>query len=528
MFVTGGVLSGLGKGVTAASLGVLLKARGYRISMQKIDPYLNIDPGTMNPYQHGEVFVTDDGAETDLDLGHYERFTGESLTGSSSLSAGQIFWDIIKKEREGDYKGECVSIVPHVTKNIRKQIKEAAKGSDIAIVEIGGTVGDIESMPFIEAIREHALLEGPYGTVFIHLVPVPYLAAAGEYKTKPTQHSVKTLLSSGIQADILVCRLDAGSILPKTAKKKISMMCSIPKKAVITNPDANTIYEVPLILEKQGLAGAVLQKLGLKEAKPDLSLWKEHVRRMRNPGGTVKIALVGKYVELKDAYLSVAEALRHAAAKESRELDIMWVNSEDIDAENAGALLKGADGVIIPGGFGSRGIEGMIAACKYIRENNVPFFGICLGMQIACIEFARNVLGMDGAHSTEFAPDTPYPVFDILEGKDRVNIGGTLRLGAYPCALCPSSKSAGLYGRGEIEERHRHRYEFNNKYIGLFEEGGMLIAGKSPDGSIVEMVEYPEHRWYVAGQFHPEFMSRFSRPHPLFVGFIKAASGGKG
>ena len=525
VFVTGGVVSGLGKGITAASLGRLLKARGLKVTAQKLDPYLNVDPGTMNPVQHGEVFVTDDGAETDLDLGHYERFIDESLSQNSNLTSGRVFWNVISDERKGVYGGQTIQIIPHVTNEIKKTIRKNAEcGADVCLVEIGGTIGDIESQPFLEAIRQYSVDVGRENCVFIHVTLVPYLAASDELKSKPTQHSVKEMLSIGIQPDIIVCRTEHP--LTSDIKRKISLFCNVGVDCVIENNNCDILYAVPMMLKEQHMDEVVLKKLGIEAPQQDLSDWECMLDALRNPQQTVKIAMVGKYVELHDSYISVNEALKHGGIETRSKVDINWIDSESLEADGADLdkIFADVDGILVPGGFGSRGIEGKILACNYARTHGIPYLGICLGMQIAIIEFARNVLGLDGANSAEINPDTRYPIIDILpEKKSITDLGGTLRLGEYPCKLNKSSKAYELYGEETIYERHRHRYEVNNDYRDRLLEGGMIFAGTSPDDHIVEMVEIPEHPWFVAGQFHPEFKSRPNRPHPLFRGFVTAA-----
>ena len=525
VFVTGGVVSGLGKGITAASLGRLLKARGLKVTAQKLDPYLNVDPGTMNPVQHGEVFVTDDGAETDLDLGHYERFIDESLSQNSNLTSGRVYWNVISDERKGVYGGQTIQIIPHVTNEIKKTIRKNAEcGADVCLVEIGGTIGDIESQPFLEAIRQYSVDVGRENCVFIHVTLVPYLAASDELKSKPTQHSVKEMLSIGIQPDIIVCRTEHP--LTSDIKRKISLFCNVGVDCVIENNNCDILYAVPMMLKEQHMDEVVLKKLGIEAPQQDLSDWECMLDALRNPQQTVKIAMVGKYVELHDSYISVNEALKHGGIETRSKVDINWIDSESLEADGTDLdeIFADVDGILVPGGFGSRGIEGKILACNYARTHGIPYLGICLGMQIAIIEFARNVLGLDGANSAEINPDTMYPVIDILpEKKSITDLGGTLRLGEYPCKLNKSSKAYELYGEETIYERHRHRYEVNNDYRDRLLEGGMIFAGTSPDDHIVEMVEIPEHPWFVAGQFHPEFKSRPNRPHPLFRGFVTAA-----
>lgn len=524
VFITGGVVSSLGKGITAAALGRLLKERGYSVSINKLDPYLNVDPGTMNPYQHGEVFVTDDGAETDLDIGHYERFIDESLTKAHNATAGQIYTAVLEKERRGDYQGGTVQVIPNITGEIKSRVMRLAEkvAPDVLITEIGGTVGDIESQPFIEAIRQIHWQVGDENCCFVHVTLVPYLKSSGELKTKPTQHSVKELLGLGIQPDVLVCRSEMP--LNENVKRKISGFCNTPIENVIQNLNAESLYEVPLMMEAEGLPAAVLGTLGLEDVKPDLSEWEGITQRILAPAHSVEIALVGKYVELHDAYLSVVEALVHAGAALSTRVKIRWINAQDITADTVEGKLAGIDGMIVPGGFGDRGIEGMITAVRYVRENQIPFLGICLGMHMAAIEFARNVLGLEGAHTTECDPTTDYPIIDLMPDQRGVfSVGGTLRLGQYECTLSPASKSIACYGNEIIFERHRHRYEFNNEYLAAFEEGGMRATGMNEERGLVEIIELENHPWFVAGQFHPEFKSRPNRPHPLFFGLVEAA-----
>lgn len=521
IFVTGGVVSGLGKGITAASLGRLLKARGLRVTIQKFDPYINIDPGTMSPIQHGEVFVTDDGAETDLDLGHYERFIDENLNENSNVTTGKIYWSVINKERTGDYLGGTVQVIPHITNEIKERIYRAANDdNDIVITEIGGTVGDIESLPFLEAIRQVAADKGRENVLFIHVALVPYLKKSGEQKSKPVQHSVKELLGIGIQPDVVVCRAECP--LEDGIKSKLALFCNLAPDAIIQNLDAEVLYEVPLMLEHEGLAHVVLSRLQIKTREPDLSEWTALVDKAKSLTHTVKIALVGKYVVLRDAYISVVEALKHGGIANDADVDIKWINSEYLTELNVNELLADVDGILVPGGFGDRGIEGKILACKYAREHNVPYFGICLGMQTAVIEYARNVCGLKDANSTELEENTPNPVIDYMpEQKDIEKLGGTMRLGKYPCRLEPDSFAFEAYGEELISERHRHRYEVNNSYCQRLEEAGMRFVGKSPDGLLCETVEIPEHKWFVGVQFHPEFKSRPNRPHPLFREFIR-------
>lgn len=523
IFVTGGVVSGLGKGITAASLGRLLKQRGYRVTIQKFDPYINVDPGTMSPYQHGEVFVTDDGTETDLDLGHYERFVDENLSFHSNVTTGKIYWNVITKERNGEYLGKTVQVIPHITNEIKERIYSAVDeaNADIVITEIGGTVGDIESTPFLEAIRQAGTEKGRENVAYIHVTLVPYIAGSEELKSKPTQHSTKELLSIGIQPDIIVLRSEKE--IPEDMRDKIALFCNIRKEDVIQNLTAPSLYEVPLRLEEEGLAKAVCHHLGLPDTEPDLTEWAEMVKRAENAHKKVTIGLVGKYVELHDAYLSVAESLRHGGIANDASVDIKWINSEELSAENVSEKLHECNGIIVPGGFGHRGIEGMIEAIKYARENNVPFFGICLGMQMSAVEFARNVIGLHNAGSTEFG-ETEFPVIDIMESQKKVSAkGGTMRLGLYPCRLSEDSLCRKIYGEELIYERHRHRWEFNNAYRKIFDEKGMKISGISPDGRLAEIVEVPEHPWFVGVQFHPEFKSRPNKPHKLFADFIRAS-----
>lgn len=524
IFVTGGVVSSLGKGITAASLGRLLKNRGLKVSIQKFDPYINIDPGTMSPYQHGEVFVTDDGAETDLDLGHYERFVDESLSKNSNVTTGKVYWAVISKERKGDYLGGTVQVIPHITNEIKQRVYRVAKESnvDVVITEIGGTVGDIESLPFLESIRQIKYEVGTENACFIHVTLVPYLGKAGELKTKPTQHSVKELRSIGIQPDIIVCRTEKP--LSKELKDKIGLFCNVDGSSVIQNVDADTIYQVPLRLHEEGLDDLVVKKMGLECGEANMEEWESLVNKIMNLKKTVKIALVGKYIELHDAYMSVVEALKHGGFANDCDIHIEWVNACDIDAGNIDNILGSADGILVPGGFGDRGIEGKIMAAKYARENKVPFFGICLGMQCAVIEFARNVLGLKGAHSSEFNANTQYPVIDLMpEQRDIDEKGGTMRLGLYPCKLKDGSLASKCYEDELIYERHRHRYEFNNYFKEKIESAGMTLSGTSPDDRLVEIVEIKDHPWFIGVQFHPEFKSRPNRPHALFKDFIRVS-----
>ncbi len=524
VFVTGGVVSALGKGITAASLGRLLKNRGLKISIQKFDPYLNVDPGTMSPYQHGEVFVTDDGAETDLDLGHYERFIDESLTQNSNVTTGKIYSSVIEKERRGEYLGGTVQVIPHITNAIKDKVYKVAKERevDVVITEIGGTVGDIESQPFLESIRQIKSEVGAENVCYIHVTLVPYLGKAGELKTKPTQHSVKELRMIGIQPDIIVCRTEKE--LNDDIKAKIGLFCNIQGDSVIQNLDAEDLYEVPLMLHDEGLDNLVCEKLHLGCKDIDNSEWINMVNKIKNLKNTVTIALVGKYVELHDAYISVVEALNHGGYANDSKIEIKWVNAEEIETGDVNEILKGVDGVLVPGGFGDRGIEGKISAIQWARENKKPFLGICLGMQCAVIEYARNVLGFEGANSSEINPNTKYPVIDLMnDQKDIENLGGTMRLGQYPCKLVEGSNSSAAYKAELISERHRHRYEFNNSYREEISKAGMDIIGTSPNGRLVEIVEIKDHPWFVAVQFHPELKSRPNKPHPLFAGFIGAA-----
>ncbi|MDD4170077.1 MAG: CTP synthase [Desulfotomaculaceae bacterium] len=523
IFVTGGVVSSLGKGITAASLGRLLKSRGLTVAIQKLDPYINVDPGTMSPYQHGEVFVTEDGAETDLDLGHYERFIDINISRNCNVTTGGIYSTVIEKERRGDFLGGTVQVIPHITNEIKDRVHRVAteSGADIIITEIGGTVGDIESQPFLEAIRQLKSDLGRGNVVYIHVTLVPYLRAANELKTKPTQHSVKELRGLGIQPDVIVCRSERA--LSKDMEEKLALFCDIEKEAVIQAVDAPSIYELPLMLENEGLADIVLDKLGMVTALPDLDDWRDMVLKIKNLRYLTTIGLVGKYVSLPDAYLSVAESLRHAGFSCGSAVNIKWINSEEIDRANVEQFLSGVDGILVPGGFGDRGIEGKIEAIRYAREQGVPYLGLCLGMQLAVVEFARNVLNWQGANSTEFDPETPYPVIDLRpEQKELNRMGGTMRLGCYQCVLQPGSLVWQAYREGVIEERHRHRYELNNVYRTALARGGLAFTGTSPDGELVEILELPGHPWFAATQFHPEFKSRPNRPHPLFKDFIGA------
>ena len=523
VFVTGGVVSGLGKGITAASLGRLLKARGYRVTMQKFDPYINIDPGTMNPVQHGEVFVTDDGAETDLDLGHYERFIDESLTRDSNVTTGKIYWSVLQRERRGDYGGGTVQVIPHITDEIKSRFYRGAEDETrIAIIEVGGTVGDIESQPFLEAIRQFQHDVGHENAILIHVTLIPYIKASGELKTKPTQASVRELQGLGLRPDIIVCRSEQP--LGQQLKDKISLFCNVPAAHVLQNLDVEYLYEAPLAMERERLAQAACECLGLPCPEPDLSGWEAMVDALRHPVSEVTIALVGKYIQLHDAYISVVEALKHGGIASRCVVHIRWVDSETVTDENAATLLSGADGVLVPGGFGDRGIEGKISAIRYAREHGVPFLGLCLGMQMAVVEFARHVLGWPDAHSTELNPDTTHPMVHLMPDQNGVtDIGGTLRLGSYPCVLDKTTKAYALYGEAVIQERHRHRYEINNAYRKELQGAGLTLSGLSPDGRIVEMIELKSHPFFLATQAHPELKSRPNRPHPLFRGFVAAA-----
>ena len=523
IFVTGGVVSGLGKGITAASLGRLLKSRGLKVTAQKLDPYINVDPGTMSPYQHGEVFVTEDGAETDLDLGHYERFIDENLNKYSNLTTGKVYWNVLNKERRGEYLGETIQVIPHITNEIKKFIYSVGEksGADVVITEIGGTIGDIESQPFVEAIRQISIEVGLENCLFIHVTLIPYISGSNEYKSKPTQHSVKELRSLGINPDILVARCSAP--LSKSIREKISLFCNIKPDCVIENSDAPSLYFVPSMLEKSNFSDIVCRELDIHAEKCDMTQWNEMIERIKKRNKEVTIALVGKYVQLHDAYLSVAEALQHGGFETETKVNIKWVDSELVTEYTVANLLGDCQGILVPGGFGSRGVEGKIAAIKYVRENNIPFLGICLGMQAAVIEFARNVLSFKDAHSSEFA-ETEHPVISIMDDqKDQTKKGGTMRLGAYPCEVKEGSMLEKSYGASEVFERHRHRYEFNNKYRQLFEENGMSISGVSPNGVLVEAVEIPANDFFVGVQYHPEFKSRPNHAHPLFREFVRAA-----
>ena len=524
IFVTGGVVSGLGKGITAASLGRLLKTRGLTVAAQKLDPYINVDPGTMSPYQHGEVFVTEDGAETDLDLGHYERFIDENLNKFSNLTTGKVYWNVLNKERNGEYLGETVQVIPHITNEIKNFIYSVGKktNADVVITEIGGTTGDIESQPFLEAIRQVGLEVGEENSLYIHVTLVPFLRGSDEHKSKPTQHSVKELQGMGIKPNIIVLRCDEP--IEESIFRKISLFCNVKPDCVIENMTIPVLYEAPLMLEKNNFSSIVCRELGIDAPEPDLTGWNEMLARIASRNKHVKIALVGKYVQLHDAYLSVAEALRHAGYEHNAKVEIDWIDSELLTDENARESLSGYGGIIVPGGFGNRGIDGMIAACRFARENNIPYFGICLGMQIAVIEYARNVCGMQNANSGEFDADTEYKVIDFMpDQNDEIAKGGTLRLGAYPCKIAENTQMYKCYGSTMISERHRHRYEFNNDFRDIMQERGLVLGGTSPDGRIVETVEVPQNDFFIGVQFHPEFKSRPNKAHPLFSGFIKAA-----
>ncbi len=523
IFVTGGVVSGLGKGITAASLGRLLKSRGLKVAAQKLDPYINVDPGTMSPYQHGEVFVTEDGAETDLDLGHYERFIDEDLNKYSNLTTGKVYWNVLNKERRGEYLGETVQVIPHITNEIKSFIYTVGQNTDadIVITEIGGVAGDIESQPFLEAIRQVGL-ENPGNTLFIHVTLVPYIKSSGEHKSKPTQHSVKELQSVGIMPNMIICRCDEP--IDKTALQKISLFCNVKPDCVIENITLPVLYQAPVMLEENHLSDIVCRELGLQVPPCDLTEWKEMLSRIAGRSKRVKIGLVGKYVRLHDAYLSVAEALHHAGYENGSMVEIDWIEAEQVTDETVAELLKGCNGILVPGGFGDRGIEGKIIACRYARENSIPYLGICLGMQIAVIEYARHVLGFEGANSSEFDPESAYPVIDLMpDQQGNLPKGGTMRLGAYPCKIRPATKMFESYGQELIQERHRHRYEFNNRYREEFSRGGMVFAGASPDDRLIEAVELPGYDFFVGVQYHPEFKSRPNKAHPLFREFVKAA-----
>ena len=529
IFVTGGVVSGLGKGITAASLGRLLKMRGLKVAAQKLDPYINVDPGTMSPYQHGEVYVTEDGAETDLDLGHYERFIDEDLNKYSNLTTGKVYWNVLNKERRGEYLGSTVQVIPHITNEIKEFVYRVGKqtDADIVITEIGGTIGDIESQPFLEAVRQISLEVGQENSLFIHVTLVPFLRGSDEHKSKPTQHSVKELQGMGIRPDIIVLRCDEP--LEPSIFRKISMFCNVKPDCVIENITLPCLYEAPLMLEASNFSSVVCRELAIDTPAPDLAEWSDMVARIKSRARTVKIGLVGKYVQLHDAYLSVAEALRHAGFALGADVDIQWIDSETLNEGNYHNILSQVDGIIVPGGFGGRGIDGMILAARYAREHNVPYFGICLGMQIATIEFARDVAGISDAHSSEFDEQCKHKVIDFMPGQsDDIDKGGTLRLGAYPCVIQPGTTMARCYGTLEISERHRHRYEFNNEFRDVLTNAGLTLSGLSPDGRLVETVELTEHPFFVGVQYHPEFKSRPNKAHPLFRGFIAASLAGQG
>ncbi|MDX1304088.1 CTP synthase [Photobacterium sp.] len=531
IFVTGGVVSSLGKGIAAASLAAILEARGLKVTMMKLDPYINVDPGTMSPIQHGEVFVTEDGAETDLDLGHYERFIRTKMTKRNNFTAGRVYEEVLRKERRGDYLGATIQVIPHITNEIKDRVIAGAEGHDIAIVEVGGTVGDIESLPFMEAIRQLAVQQGRERTMFMHLTLVPYLAAAGEVKTKPTQHSVKELLSIGIQPDILICRSDR--VIPANERAKIALFCNVPEKAVISMKDVDSIYKIPQLIKAQGLDDLVCKRFGITAPEADLAEWEQVIYEEANPTDEVTIGMVGKYIELPDAYKSVNEALKHAGLKNRLSVKIKYIDSQDVESKGT-EVLEGLDAILVPGGFGGRGVEGKILTAQYARENKIPYLGICLGMQVALIEFARNVAGLKDAHSTEFNPETKYPVVGLItewvDGEGQVekrtetsDLGGTMRLGSQLCHLKNGSKARELYGNATIHERHRHRYEVNNNLLPQLEKAGLKISGLSADKKLVEIIEIPNHPWFVAAQFHPEFTSTPRDGHPLFEGFVKAA-----
>ena len=521
IFVTGGVVSSLGKGVAAASIGCLLESRGLRVTLLKFDPYINVDPGTMSPFQHGEVFVTDDGSETDLDLGHYERFTTAQLTRDNNVTTGQVYYNVIMKERRGDYLGGTVQVIPHITDEIKRAIYRVSKGVDVVIVEVGGTVGDIEGLPFLEAIRQFKNDVGRENVAYVHLTLVPYIGTAGELKSKPTQHSVKELLQIGIQPDVLLCRTDR--MLPKELKAKVALFCNVSERAVITAKDVSFVYEVPLVLHSEGLDNILVDILSLDAREQNLESWEWIVQKIQSPSTVTSIAVVGKYLELKDAYKSLTEAISHGGIANDCRVEIKTVEAERIEQEGPKECLHDVAGVLVPGGFGIRGIEGKVAAITYAREEGIPFFGICLGMQCAVIEFARQVCGLKGANSREFDPETPHPVIDLMpEQRGIANLGGSMRLGAYPCQLRQGSRASQAYGREEVSERHRHRYEVNNEDRSLLESRGLVISGVSPDGKLVEMIELADHPWFVGCQFHPEFKSQPRHPHPLFRAFVRA------
>lgn len=525
IFITGGVVSSLGKGIASASIGLLLKSRGLKITILKLDPYINVDPGTLSPYQHGEVFVTDDGAETDLDLGHYERFIDEDMTRQNNATTGQIYYTVITKERRGDYLGKTVQVIPHITDEIKNRIKQAGRADidyDVIIVEVGGTVGDIESLPFLEAIRQFCLEVGDENAINVHLTLVPHIRAAGEFKTKPTQHSVMRLREIGLQPDILLCRCETQ--LDDESKNKIGLFCNVPKDSVIEATDVQTIYEIPLLFEKSGVGDLITRKLKLTTERPDLGNWGQFVERVKNPNETVKIAICGKYVELKDSYKSIIEAFTHAGVANHIQVDLTWIDTEKIEAKGIQGRLQDVSGILIPGGFGNRGIEGKIICAKFARENDIPYFGICLGMQCAIIEFARNVCGLNNANGAEFSSETNYPVVDLMEEQKKVSeLGGSMRLGAYHCKINKNTRTYQIYGSEEINERHRHRYEVNNFYVDELEKHGMIPSGINPETNLVEIIELKEHPWFFGVQFHPELKSRVLKPHPLFKDFVRAA-----
>ena len=530
LFYTGGVVSSVGKGVTAAATGLLLKERGFKVAVQKLDPYINVDPGTMSPYQHGEVYVLDDGAETDLDLGHYERFIDIRLSRSSNFTSGQVYAEIIGKERRGDFLGGTIQVIPHITNEIKRRVAGIAKETkaDVVIVEVGGTVGDIESQPFLEALRQLRNEVGRENVFFIHVTWLPYIGATGEIKTKPTQHSVAALRSIGISPNMIIARSDYP--VGKDLCDKIALFCDVEKQAVVPMVTSDVLYEIPLLLEKAGVGDYLVQKLDMKATRvPDMKPWAKLVERVRKPKPTVKVALVGKYVELQDAYMSVREALKHAALHNDVEVEIGWVHSADLEKDKGWDIIQNSDAILVPGGFGSRGIEGKIMAARYAREKHVPYLGLCLGMQTMCIDFARGALNHEDANSSEFDRSTEYPIIDLMiDQRSITDMGGTMRLGLYPCELKEGSKAAEAYGAEHVDERHRHRFEFNNAYRDEFEKGGMTFSGISPDGKLIEIAEIKDHPFMVGSQFHPEFLSRPMRPHPLFVGFIKAAKNGNG
>ncbi len=524
IFCTGGVLSSVGKGVTAAAIGRVLKSRGLRVTIQKLDPYLNVDPGTMSPYQHGEVFVTDDGAETDLDLGHYERFIDENLTRASNVTAGQVYAEVIARERRGDYLGGTIQVIPHITDEIKRRVRLVGQisGADVVIVEVGGTVGDIEGQPFLEALRQMRRDVGRENTLFVHVTFLPHIGATGELKTKPTQHSVRELRSLGIQPDMIVARSDYP--VGRGLLEKIALFCDVDLEAVVPLVTTPVLYEVPLLLEETGVGAFIVRRLGLDVSAPDLSEWRQLVEEVRRPKPALPVAIVGKYVQLHDAYISVREALRHAALALGYDVDIRWVNSEDLEKGRAWEMLEGVAGIVVPGGFGYRGIEGKVLAARWARDHQVPYLGLCLGMQVMVIEAVRRAVGNDSPNSTEFDPHTPYPVIDLLpEQRSVVDMGGTMRLGLYPCRLVPGTRAAEAYGVPEVQERHRHRFEVNNRFRDLLEQGNLVFSGLSPDGHLVEIAEVADHPFMVGSQFHPEFRSRPTRPHPLFRAFIAAA-----